>query len=176
MEHKLGRIASQTHLQALLAAMFSFAMYHSNKTGQGERGISRTSASSTYYFDLACRLVAQGLEDCGDDSPPLCLLQALIITTLQKLIDGVRGKAWRSLGECVRIAYELQLHLVDLDDEQDDDEIPDVPSHSDWIAKEERRRAWYAIWEFDVFASTIRRLPVGQPDVILESFSLPVLC
>ncbi len=172
IEHKLSHIASKTHLQALLAAMFSFSMYQMNREGQAGRGLpSRPPASTHYYFNLACKLIAQGLEECADDSPPLCLLQALIITTFQQLIDGVRGRAWRSLGQCVRIAYELQLHLVDLDD--DGDGSQDIQSHSEWIVKEERRRAWWQIWEFDVFASTIRRLPVAQ-DWTLNKTKLPM--
>jgi hypothetical protein len=115
IEEKFSNIASQKHLQALLAAIFSFAMYHRNDLSRPDsRSSGVTPASTTYWFDLADRLIAEGVEECPDEAPPICLLQAMIIVTFQKLIRGVRGKAWRSLGECVRIAYELHLHLVDL--------------------------------------------------------------
>lgn len=98
----------------------------------------------------AQRLVDESMRECSDDVPPLCLLQAMILTTFQELINGVRGRAWRSVGACVRIAYELQLHLIDKN-----------PHRGQEIGtlEEEKRRAWWAIWEFDVFACTIRRLP-----------------
>ena len=162
IEEKFSNIASQKHLQALLAAIFSFAIYHRNDLSQPDScspGV--TPASTTYWFDLADRLIAEGIEECPDEAPPICLLQAMIIVTFQKLIRGVRGKAWRSLGECVRIAYELQLHLIDLEDEREAAEDSNAEYRNDWIAAEERRRAWWALWEFDVFASTIKRLPTA---------------
>ena len=149
--------------------MFSFSRFHGNKEVQLGLG----SLSPMYWFDLALRLIAEGLEECADDLPPLYLLQAMLITTFQQLIDGVRGKAWRALGECLRIAYELHLHLIDVDEEQSTacgitGELP-----PDWVVKEERRRTWWTLWEMDVFASTIRRLPTAI-DWTLNKTKLPI--
>lgn len=174
MEFKLSHITCATQLQALLAAMFSFSMYHLNTNDQAARALSSTTPEpSTYYFKVACKLIAKALEECSDETPPLCLLQALIITTFQQLINGVRGRSWRALGQCVRIAYELQLHVVDLDDDNENKIDQDIQSHSEWVLKEERRRAWWQIWEFDVFASTIRRLPTAL-DWTLMKTKLPM--
>ena len=174
IEEKFGTINSQKHLQALLAAMFSFAMYHRNDLSGHDSRLSATRpASTTYWFDVACRLIPEGLDECLDETPPICLLQAMIIVTFQKLIRGVRSKAWRSLGECVRVAYELQLHLVDLEDDRDDAEDSNAEFRHGWIAAEERRRAWWALWEFDVFASTIKRLPTAL-DWTLNKTYLPI--
>ena len=174
VEEKFSNITSQKHLQALLAAIFSFAMYHRNDLSRPDsRSSALKPASTTYWFDLACRLITEGVDECPDEAPPICLLQAMIIVTFQKLIKGVRGKAWRSLGECVRVAYELQLHLVDLEDERDTAEDSNAQFRKDWIAAEERRRAWWALWEFDVFASTIKRLPTAL-DWTLNKTYLPI--
>jgi hypothetical protein len=37
----------------------------------------------------------------------------MILLAHGQLTQGVRGKAWRPLGTCVRLAYELNLNLVD---------------------------------------------------------------
>jgi hypothetical protein len=105
-------------------------------------------------------LVEEALDECSDQPPPLCLLQALVLITFQQLIRGVRGYAWRQLGVCIRIAYELQLHLVDSDEVGQLCTTPESDI-SEWCCEEERRRLWWAIWEMDTFASTIRRLPTA---------------
>ncbi|MGH7963755.1 MAG: hypothetical protein ACRERD_18335, partial [Candidatus Binatia bacterium] len=62
---------------------------------------------------MAIKYVDKALFDCGDDPPSLVLLQALILLSHHLLIKGVKGRAWRYLGTCVRVAYELNLHLID---------------------------------------------------------------
>src|ERR1700733_241421 len=79
IEEKLSNIASQKHLQALLAAIFSFAMYHRNDLSRPDsRSSGVTPASTTYWFDLADRLITEGVEECPDEAPPICVLQAMI--------------------------------------------------------------------------------------------------
>lgn len=173
IEEKFSNIASPKHLQALLAAIFSFAMYHRDDLSRANsHSCSISPASNSYWFELADRLIYEGLDECPDETPPICLLQAMIIVTFQKLIRGVRGKAWRALGECVRVAYELQLHLLDLEDRDTAEDSNEQYRH-DWIKTEERRRAWWALWEFDVFASTIKRLPTAL-DWTLNKTYLPI--
>ncbi|KAH7357287.1 hypothetical protein BKA65DRAFT_224582 [Rhexocercosporidium sp. MPI-PUGE-AT-0058] len=149
-DDKLSKISSPVQLQALVASMFSFsARFAANTHPPNPRNISPRK-----FYDLAERLTNNAVKDCDDEVFPLCLLQSLILVNFQQLIEGVRGRAWRSIGTSVRIAYELQLHLVD----------KPTPTHRnspDTSFDEEKRRAWWAIWEFDVFASTIRRLPTA---------------
>ncbi|RFU77085.1 fumarylacetoacetase, c-terminal [Trichoderma arundinaceum] len=83
------------------------------------------------------------------------------MTTYYELVSGVRGVAWRSLGAVIRIAYELRLHLVDLPLKLSST-TTDLDPVEVWIAKEERRRAWWTLWEFEVFATTIRKCPLGM--------------
>lgn len=147
---KLAKISSQVQLQALVASMFSF----SSRFVQRLRPGSSKIPSSQHFYDLASRLTETAMNECSDEPFPLHLLQALIQITFQQLTEGVRGRAWRSIGTCVRIAYELQLHLVDK-------VSPNNRIHPNLSPDEEKRRAWWVIWEFDVFASTIRRLPTA---------------
>jgi len=152
----MWHIETDAQINALLASMFAFsAKEYSTSGGSGSE--SRMQWTHSHFIDLAMTYIDKVLRDCGDEPPPLCLLQALILTAHWLLIQGVRGRAWRYLGNCVRIAYELNLHLVDAG--KSPDTVNTVPSQ--WCEDEERRRAWWAIWELDVFASVIRRCPTA---------------
>jgi hypothetical protein len=165
-ERKLLAISSHLQLQALVAAIFSFsARYHDKIPGN----LVPTNIPSHFHFrQIALQSVEEVLKQCDDEVPPLCLLQALVLITFDELIRGVRARAWRLLGQCVRIAYELQLHVVDKDLSN-----PSSRNNSIDILAEEKRRTWWAIWEFDVFASTIRRLPTAI-DWAFNATCLPV--
>lgn len=124
---------------------------------QPEQDTSKTGPShSPHDFEsLSQQYVDDGLLEYSDGPPSLCLVQALILLTFQQLTKGVRGRAWRRLGLCIRTAYELQLHHVDRDNFLGTTDV------TAWCHSEERRRAWWAIWEMDIFASTIKRCPSG---------------
>jgi hypothetical protein len=160
-DQKLLRIASPLLLNALLASIFTFSSrYCQVETTHMHGSWQGHIPPSKYFHDLAMQFTEEALNESPEDTPSLCLLQALVLTTFQQLIHGVRGRAWRSLGTCVRIAYELRLHLVD--SESDDRAFPTARRDIEqWSRDEERRRTWWVIWEFDVFASTVRRLPAA---------------
>lgn len=150
---KFLEIATDAQITALLAAIAIFTHRHvvsgSDPISHGRRHTSR------YFSEMAEQYINQAIAQCGDDPPPLCVLQALILSTHWQLVQGVRGRAWRSLGLCIRIAYELGLHAIDENPnwhlrQQDPEQ---------WCQDEERRRAWWAVWEMDVFASTLYRVP-----------------
>lgn len=81
----------------------------------------------------------------------------MILTANCLLVQGVLGRAWRYLGTCIRAAYELKLHLIDAGKNPQDPPV----SAEKWCIEEEWLRAWWAIWEMDVFASVVRRCPAG---------------
>lgn len=74
------------------------------------------------------------------------------------MTHGVYGKACRSLGLCIQLAYESNLHVIDFELYPDGlgQKPPDL---SQWSQDEEARRAWWAIWEMDSYSSSIRRCP-----------------
>lgn len=105
------------------------------------------------YCELASEYANNALAECGDDQPPLCLLQALILITHRRVIKGVRGRAWRSLGLCIRVACELGIDSVDVGKDAQS-EISDV---AQWCEDEEQRRAYWAIYEIDIFATIMKQ-------------------
>ncbi|QKX64662.1 uncharacterized protein TRUGW13939_11838 [Talaromyces rugulosus] len=149
----------------LLASMFCLA----SRYAQSGDGIGALLPEC--FYEIASDATHKQLRSCGDRPPQLFLLQALVLTTYNELVTGVRGVAWRSLGLVIRIAYEMGLHLVDMPSRsmrKDDPESVEV-----WISKEERRRLWWTIWELEVFATTIRRCPIGM-DQSQHATLLPV--
>ncbi|KAI1272370.1 fungal-specific transcription factor domain-containing protein [Xylaria sp. FL0933] len=157
----------------LLASMFCLAVRYARSGGSSS--LSRYEGTRVLlperFYEIASDATHKQLRSCGDKLPPLFLLQALVLTTYHELVIGVRGLAWRSLGLVIRIAYEMGLHLVDLPSgspRKGGSESVEV-----WIAKEERRRVWWTIWELEVFATTIRRCPVSM-DQSQHATLLPV--
>lgn len=153
----LRRITSPTQLSALLAGMITFAIrFYSDENGELPQPVSQmnTDQRAVHFLDKSLTYIDEALKECGDSTPPLCILQANIIAAHCQLSQGVLGRAWRSLGTCVRLAYEMNLHLVDIGPRN----VADADADR-WCRDEEKRRAWWAIWEMDVFATTIRRTP-----------------
>ncbi|TVY40018.1 hypothetical protein LOCC1_G004739 [Lachnellula occidentalis] len=151
---------SVAQVHALLAAVLAFsARFYSQEDHGGQRydfsGPAETVHRPAFFLDLASKFADEALKECDEEAPPLCVVQALVLIAHGQLTQGVRGKAWRSLGTCVRLAYELNLHLVDAAYPQDTVDV------QQWCDLEEERRVWWAIWEMDVFASTVRRCPTA---------------
>ncbi|KAL6405326.1 hypothetical protein AUP68_11078 [Ilyonectria robusta] len=171
-DENLKSITSIVQLAALLAAIVGYAIRFLPFENQSEvekelQWATPEQRTPSSFLNEALRCIDQAFRGCGDEPPPLCILQALIVTTHHQLTRGVRGKAWRSLGICVRLAYELNLHLLD---SKFTNKLGDDYAQR-WRGDEEKRRAWWAIWEMDVYASTIRRTPTGinwtQMEVLL---------
>ncbi|VUC26551.1 unnamed protein product [Clonostachys rosea] len=164
---KIQGIRNPLHLKALYASMFAFSARFASPSPDRSHPLPTSCGhgGSQRFLKLAKSFTEQALDECEDDMPPLVLLQAMVLTTYHQLTAGVRGRAWRSL-----IAYETKLHLIDYEAHKD------APTQADihrWSANEEKRRCWWAIWEMDVFASTIRRSPTTV-DWAMNQTYLPV--
>ncbi|KAK2772158.1 hypothetical protein CKAH01_14063 [Colletotrichum kahawae] len=167
---KIQAIPNTLHLSALMSSMFSISARFADD-GTLPLAERQCSSSHAYFHGLARTLIDQAIDQCDDDPPPLCVLQALILSTFYELTKGVRGRAWRMVGICVRVAYELRLHSVD---SMARTTPPSTTTElNQWSAMEERRRSWWAIWEMDVFASTVRRCPTAIGQDINETY-LPI--
>lgn len=129
-----------------------------NNLVQGQVLSETTGAPSIHFRGLSIKYMEKAIAELGDEPLSLPLLQAMILNTLCLLVQGVRGRAWRMLGTCIRSAYELNLHLIDAGKPRGQHQSI---SAEQWCIEEEWRRAWWAIWEMDVFASVIRRCPAG---------------
>ncbi len=161
---KLQQIQSINELNALLAAILIFAFSDQEAShdpclasAAARISLDSTKDLSQHFGNLAEQFAEQAMHEYAEQGVPLPLLQAMILINHWLLIRSVRGKSWRYLGVCVRCAYELNLHTVDKG-RQPHDRIEDVEQ---WSEDEEKRRAWWAIWEMDVFASVVRRCPTG---------------
>lgn len=113
-EAKLYASLAPIRRYALLAAMFCFSVRFGHPESSSSDTEYQPPPTPESFWEVAVQLIDQALHHCGDEAPPLCLLQAMVLTTFQQLVKGVRGRAWRSRGTCVRIAYELQLNLIDV--------------------------------------------------------------
>ncbi|EAW15391.1 fungal specific transcription factor domain-containing protein [Aspergillus fischeri NRRL 181] len=169
---KLQKVENLTHVKALFAAMFSFsARFQSVPINNDSlNSLQPRVFDHTRFRENALDLIQRSLGN-PDEEPSLCLLQAMALSSFYELTKGVQGRAWRLLGSCVRVAYELHLHLVDY--ESRSTPIPDGSRSSSWSAAEEKRRCWWAIWDMDIFASTIRRCPTAIDSSMIDT-QLPV--
>lgn len=150
---KLNQISSTVQTKALLAAVFAFACKGSLPLQQSPE---ENQLSATKYGDLAIMYAEEAMSECGDDVPPLCVLQTLILITHWLIIRGVRGKAWRYVGVCIRVLFEIGLNSIDTD--RDSDSCEADPER--WCRDEEGRRAYWAVWEMDQYTSHIKHLPI----------------
>lgn len=99
-------------------------------------------------------------------TPSLTYLQGCILLAHYFYTSGPTSQGWILIGICVRLAYDLGLSDID-----DDDWAPASPV--DLTAKEELRRAWWAVWELDTFASCVSRKPYAI-DRMRIAVKLPV--
>jgi len=92
------------------------------------------------------------------DEPDLTYLQGCILLAFDRYTSGPCHRGWLLSGICVRIAYDLGLCDIDEDDD-DDSNHAGILDPSVWTRKEEMRRAWWYVWELDMFGSCMSRRP-----------------
>lgn len=148
---KLARIHSTVQLKALLAAIFAFSC-KSPRMSLSES----VPQNAGDFADIAVQYVDTAISLCGDETPPLCVLQALILATHWLTIRRVRGRAWRYVGICIRLAFEMELHCTDADRNS---EACGIDSTA-WCADEERRRAYWAVWEMDQYTNHMKHIAI----------------
>ncbi|KAH8882412.1 hypothetical protein GQ53DRAFT_733920 [Thozetella sp. PMI_491] len=159
IEHKLRSLRSPAEGEALVAAIFSFsARFHSCFHAPGRPDVC---PAPEHFATIATTQLEKALDRYADSIPPFWLLQTYVLVAFYELTRSVRSKSWRVLGNCIRLAYEMNLHMIDVERQPGSEADGHHADADRWSAMEERRRAWWAIWEMDVFASTIRRLPLA---------------
>lgn len=96
----------------------------------------------------------------GDEIPSLEFLQGCILLAFYHNTICSNSFGWILTGVCTRLAYDLGIHHLDDDVAyQVDSTDQQWTSVEEWSAREELRRAWWAVWELDTFASTVARRP-----------------
>lgn len=162
---KLRQIPTTSQRTALLAAMLAWAVKGLDNDGLNQlvEGLDLKSSPdepSIHFRAISLKHMDEAITECWDEPLSLPLLQTMIMNTQCLLVQGVRGRAWRYLGVCVRSAYEMNLHLIDAEERRNCDGSHLFDAER-WCREEEWRRAWWAMWEMDIYASVIRRCPAA---------------
>ncbi|KAH6844518.1 fungal-specific transcription factor domain-containing protein [Chaetomium sp. MPI-CAGE-AT-0009] len=165
IEAKFPMIQHHSDAEALVASMFSFSARYCRDDDN--------CPSPSHFAQVASLKLDESIDHYGDMRPPLWLLQASVLISFYQLTLSVRSRSWKKLGDCIRYAYDMNLHIVDANHDPASTPDQSAVDISRWVLLEERRRAWWAVWEMDVFASTIRRLPTAI-DASLNLTMLPV--
>ena len=110
------------------------------------------------FFQEATRLYEISNRQYLAASPSLELLDGIILLTYNALQLGPTRQAWLMCGVCARLAYELGLHNTDVDiitEDLRDQNLTDETLRD----REERRRAWWVVWDMDTFANSMALTP-----------------
>lgn len=95
------------------------------------------------------------------ESPTLSFLQGCILLAFFHMTSQPTSRSWLMAGQCCLLAYDLDLSTTDEDIIQAEDPFKAHQSLSaeEWGQREESRRAWWAVWELDTFASVMSCRP-----------------
>lgn len=159
IEAKFAFMKSPIEAEALVATIFAFSARFHPSDKQPGRVVDCPTPS--YFANIASKQLQSALDLYEDTIPPFHLLQAAVLDAFYHISKSVRSRSWRYLGQAIRLGYDLKLHLLDIHSDRDADGEKEQRDLERWSLLEERRRAWWALWEMDVFASTIRRLPLA---------------
>ncbi|KAI3536710.1 hypothetical protein CSPX01_10607 [Colletotrichum filicis] len=134
----------------LLHGIFALAARHSNNEYfQGlsppNRGDNFAEWAIQYYGRLRS----------SDSETTLEYLQGCILLAFYLYTAGPSHQAWILTGVCVRLAYDLDVCCMDEEDGGNE------MASTKWSAEEERRRAFWLVWEIDTFASILSMRPRG---------------
>ncbi|KIW50448.1 hypothetical protein PV05_12035 [Exophiala xenobiotica] len=89
----------------------------------------------------------------------LRLLQGTILFAYYNQSSNLSWGTDILIGVCVRYAYKLGLHALDEDYLNSSEQSPIHLRTEQWILREEKRRAWWSVWELDTFDAIICRRP-----------------
>jgi hypothetical protein len=124
-----------------LSARFSTHPYFAS-TPTRERGVQFGDRARVLHDKL--RLISEEATLRG--------LQGCILLAYYFTVEGPCHRSWILTGVCIRLVYELDIDKVD----QRGDSLHDA---NEWSHKEERRRAWWLVWELDSFSSIVSQRP-----------------
>ena len=133
-----------------LSARFSNSPFWANTTPT-ERGEAFTQKAKSIIMEVSAQ---------EDRAPSLSYLHGCILLAFYHHTNSPSSFGWMLSGVCVRLAYDLGLNYVDEDlvgvIESD---RPQWSSSEVWVEREEKRRAFWSVWELDAFGSTMSRRP-----------------
>lgn len=94
------------------------------------------------------------------EDPSFKFLQGCILLAFYYQTSKPTFRSRMMVTVCCRLAYDLELNRIDELAIEQGSLLPSREMNSqEWTEKEDRRRAWWLIWELDIFASTIHERP-----------------
>lgn len=133
-----------------LSARFSTSPYWSAIT-PNERGEVFAQKAKSIFADATSQ---------EDRTPTLSYLQGCILLAFYHHTNSPSSFGWMLSGVCMRLAYDLGINYVDEDlVGHSTFDRPQWSSAEDWVVREEKRRAFWSVWELDAFPSTMSRRP-----------------
>ena len=133
-------------LHAILATAARFSKSsHFEGTEPSRRGDGFAEKAKAIYHECLRSMRRSTIE----------YLQGCTILAFHLYATAPDSQGWLLIGMCSRMAYELELHKTDIDDEVD---LADLNPLA-WSRKEELRRLWWSIWELDTFSSAFACRP-----------------
>lgn len=129
-----------------------------NNVNPSNRGAEFAKQARSFYEEFR--------RDNEDGTPSLAFLHGCVLLDFYLLTSGPCHFGWILTGICIRLAYDLGLDKIDEDIVADGrTNTAQWSSVEEWGRREERRRAWWSVWELDAYASTLS----GRPYAIDQS-------
>ena len=123
-----------------------------------DRGSEFANQARSFYENFRC--------DNEDGTPSLGFLHGSLLLDFYLLTAGPCHFGWVLTGICIRLAYDLGLDRIDEDIiTEGRTNTAQWSSLEEWARREGLRRAWWAVWELDAYASTV----AGRPYAIDSS-------
>lgn len=133
-----------------LSARFSTSSYWSGITPT-ERGEVFAQKAKAIFADATSQ---------EDRTPTLSYLQGCILLAFYHHTNSPSSFGWMLSGVCMRLAYDLGINYVDEDVmSRATSDACQWSSAEEWVEREEKRRAFWSVWELDAFPSTMSRRP-----------------
>lgn len=129
------------YAMASLSARYSTSPYFDD-TILKEREFSFVRRANALYDSIANSSTPQ--------RPSLIWLQGCILLAYYKQAMNPNWTGDMLTTRCRELAYALELNKID-EQPPKDVQANQQPPKEDWIAKEERRRAWWSVWELETF-------------------------
>lgn len=158
-DHALSALDSDSAF--LLCSIFALAVRFAPPALTG----GQSFVGKDGYFALQAQRLHFELQARGIYS--LETLQGSVMLSYFSLTSGEFASAWIRTGFCVRLAQELGVCEIDADPARR------WRQNMDWVQMEERRRAWWLIWDLDTVLSTMSGRPFAV-DRRLNPVLLPV--
>ncbi|KAL4982333.1 hypothetical protein BDW68DRAFT_182652 [Aspergillus falconensis] len=114
--------------------------------------------SSTQVAALLAAMLAFAMRFRPDEADANQRATRFLDLALKQVEEGL-DEAWRTLGTCVRLAYGMNLHLMDVQGPKQAAAAANVNKSCNNV---EQPHAWWAIWGMDAFATTIQPTPTAM--------------